>query len=256
MAVRVVLEDVADAIDHPEGEGFDLRLDLATGVVEMIVSRSHFGDVMSEELRTALEAQPDRFEPIPRLDSREEFLWMADFANALEDEDIRDRLSVALEGRGSFRRFKAVLAGYGDLRVRWYAVRAARLVTLAEDWLRSLDTELEIVRRPKVEPVASGKSTAPQPQRPPDLRVDHLLLLGASEPASAPDRVRRVLSAKGRGRALFKQLVRDLCESKGVGYRKRFIEGARFELEDTTLRHDDDRVEIEVTVPAAVRNLF
>lgn len=253
--MRVVLDEVAEAMDRSADEPFDRRLDLKTGSVELIGSNALHGDVISPELGAALETEPDRFIGIPRVETREQFLWMAEFADAIDEDDVRTRLSNALAGRGAFSRFKAVLYEYADLRERWYAIRERHMLDAAEEWLRTLDVEVHVERRPRPEPKPKAAPAAKKPALP--LRVSHLLLLGAVEPASAPDRIRRVVTAKGQGRALFKQLVRDLCDTRGVGYRNRFIEGkTTFELDDTTLRHDDHRVELEVAVPEEIRSRF
>lgn len=253
--MRVVVDDVAEAMDRSPDEPFDRRLDLKTGTVELIGSSALFGDAISPELEAALETEPDRFVDVPRVETREQFLWMAEFADAIEEDDVRTRLSSALAGRGAFSRFKAVLYEYADLRDRWYAIRERRMLDAAEEWLRTLDVELQIERRPRPEPKPKATPASKKPALP--LRISHALLLGQGEPASAPGRVRRVVTAKGQGRALFKQLVRDLCETRGVGYRNRFIEGkTTFELDDTTLRHDEHRVELEVEVPEEIRSRF
>lgn len=212
---------------------------------------------MEEELLRALESEPDRFVSVPRVEAREQFLWMAEFADTIDEEDVRARFGNALEGRGAFGRFKAVLYEYPDLRERWFAVRDARMMAAAEDWLGTLDVELAIERRPRPEP----RAKPPQPSKPnkklPPVKLAHLLVLGAAEAPSAPGRARRVVNAPGQTKGLFKQLVRELCESKGLGWRNRFIDGkTSFELEDTTIRHDDTRIEIEIATPDEVMKLF
>lgn len=258
MALRVDVSQVAEAMDRSEEEPFDRVLDLETGAIELLPHERGFGDDLAPELERALAEQPDRFPSIPRIETREQFLWMSDFAASLDasEDDVRARLSNALSGRGAFGRFRAVLAEYRDLESRWFSERAEHFAAAAESWLRSLDVEVEAVRPKTPERGRPAAPVANKKQLPP-VTFAQVLLLGAAEPASSPDRVRRVLVAKGQGRAFFKLVVRDFCETHGMGWRKRYIEGkSSFEQDGTLIRHDEGRVEVEVPVPADIARLF
>jgi ATP/maltotriose-dependent transcriptional regulator MalT len=60
---------------------------------------------------------------------------MAEFAETVGDARLRDRLEVALDGHGAFRRFKNVLLDFLAERERWFAFRDARLRAAAREWL-------------------------------------------------------------------------------------------------------------------------
>ena len=61
---------------------------------------------------------------------------MADFAEAISDERAGRRLARAIQGRGSFRRFKDELhEEFPDLLSAWYAFRDARAARRAVLWL-------------------------------------------------------------------------------------------------------------------------
>ncbi len=80
-------------------------------------------------------------------DDEERWLWvesggsragyhdMAMFIAAVEDRDKADRLSIAIVGRGAFRRFKDVLTRWPDLLDRWYAFTEDRQRGRARAWL-------------------------------------------------------------------------------------------------------------------------
>ena len=57
------------------------------------------------------------------------------FIAAVEDQDKADRLSIAIVGRGAFRRFKDVLTRWPDLLDRWYAFTEDRQRGRARAWL-------------------------------------------------------------------------------------------------------------------------
>jgi len=50
-------------------------------------------------------------------------------------------LDLALDGRGAFRRFKAVLSDYPVERERWFAFRQERLDQEIKEWLAENDIE-------------------------------------------------------------------------------------------------------------------
>ena len=60
---------------------------------------------------------------------------MEEFTGTVGAARLRDRLEVALDGRGAFRRFKNVLLDFPAERERWFAVRDERLRAAAREWL-------------------------------------------------------------------------------------------------------------------------
>lgn len=82
---------------------------------------------------------PDDFDwlPVESRDPRAAWLVMEDFARALADRRLGDRLARAIEGKGAFRRFRDVLHGDGDAAVvsAWTAYERARSTLRAIEWL-------------------------------------------------------------------------------------------------------------------------
>jgi Uncharacterised protein family (UPF0158) len=78
---------------------------------------------------------PDRYLFIPNEGSREAWEDMRDFALDVEDEQVRERLLDAIDGRGAFSRFRRVLDRHDDLRARWYAYSAETRAGRAREWL-------------------------------------------------------------------------------------------------------------------------
>lgn len=115
-------------------------LDVRSGEVQMVpVDRlGEDEDWPSEdELDAGLEA--GHLIPIEPLGSSVEYGWMAEFASSVGDAQIRDRLELALDGRGAFRRFKNVLLDFPAERERWLAFRDERLRASAREWLAEHD---------------------------------------------------------------------------------------------------------------------
>ena len=111
-------------------------LDARSGEVQMVrldgLGEDEDGP-SEEEIDAALGAgHLIRVEP---LGSRVEYGWMAAFVATVDDARLRDRLEVALDGRGAFRRFKNVLLYFPAERERWFAFRGERLRAAAREWL-------------------------------------------------------------------------------------------------------------------------
>jgi Uncharacterised protein family (UPF0158) len=117
-------------------------LNLRTGKVEISVDSSLMGDDVGpseEEIETGVtEGYLIYIEPI---ESSVEYRWMAEFAESVDDPELRGKLEVALDGRGAFRRFKNVLADQRAERERWFAFHGRRLREAMDEWLTDHDIE-------------------------------------------------------------------------------------------------------------------
>jgi hypothetical protein len=97
-------------------------------------------DGLSEdEIDAGLDA--GRLIHVEPLGSEVEYRWMEEFAGTVRNVRLRDRLEVALDGRGAFRRFKNVLLDFPAERERWFAFRDERLHAAAREWLGELGIE-------------------------------------------------------------------------------------------------------------------
>jgi predicted nucleotidyltransferase len=78
-----------------------------------------------------------RYIGVPEADSHEGYRDMERFILTVQDERLQDRLWQAIQGRGAFRRFKDVLAGYYREEKRWYAFQDEQIRGRVLDWLAS-----------------------------------------------------------------------------------------------------------------------
>jgi hypothetical protein len=86
----------------------------------------------------------------PDFEDLERFLWvrgegsrdgyrdMVAFIDTIDDGDRGNRLGIAIQGRGAFRRFKDVLARWPDQLERWYEFSAERKRGRARAWLADI----------------------------------------------------------------------------------------------------------------------
>ena len=125
------------AFEHnaPETHSY---LDLSTGqVVTIVDSRPE-----DEEKRQLIRRSEGRFVHLDPASSREQYRWMERFVQSVEDPSLAERLVLAIDGKGAFRRFKDVLLSYPVERDRWFQYRANLLHIYINGWLNAHDFEL------------------------------------------------------------------------------------------------------------------
>ena len=125
------------AFEHnaPETHSY---LDLSTGqVVTIVDSRPE-----DEEKRQLIRRSEGRFVHLDPASSREQYRWMERFVSSVEDDALRERLVLAIDGKGAFRRFKDVLLSYPVERDRWFTYRANLLRIYINGWLSNKDIVL------------------------------------------------------------------------------------------------------------------
>jgi hypothetical protein len=116
-------------------------LNLRTGKVELTANETIGSDVGLSEEEVETGFAEGYLIPIEPLSSQTEYRWMADFAETVADRRLREMVDLALDGRGAFRRFKAVLSDYPIERERWFAFRQERLDQEMKEWLSENDIE-------------------------------------------------------------------------------------------------------------------
>jgi len=116
-------------------------LDTKTGE---ILSVSELDDLDEDKnTKELIEEDPERFVMFPEQDSRCGYDDMVDFVNNLTNKELQDKLAIALNGRGAFRRFKDVLLDYSKERESWFAFEEKRKRERFEEWLEN--EEIEVV---------------------------------------------------------------------------------------------------------------
>ncbi len=83
---------------------------------------------LAEIAEKILSDEKNRFLLIPKRESREGYEIMVAFAESVRGKGLREKLSLALNGRGAFRRFRSVLNDYPDELEKWYKFK--------DDWMR------------------------------------------------------------------------------------------------------------------------
>jgi len=152
--VPVDWEALEDAFENnaPEVHSY---LHLTTGEVLRVVDGVADPQM---HVRIASDGNYVRIDPVS---SREQYRWMERFIPLVEETDLREKLTQAIDGKGAFRRFKDVLMAFGTERERWFTFRGERLRTFMEAWLTA--HAIAPVARPawpEVPPSAPAESEA------------------------------------------------------------------------------------------------
>ena len=170
--VPVAWEALEDAFENnaPEVHSY---LHFDTGEVIRIVD-----GVADPSMHTRI-MNDSRYLRIDPVSSREQYRWMERFIATVEEEELRRRLNIAIDGKGAFRRFKDALMSHPIDRERWFAFRSERLRSCMESWLTAHG--IHSVERPtwhvptaqEVQPDAGETSTSQtgEPDQPEDERV-------------------------------------------------------------------------------------
>jgi len=194
--IPVDWEALEDAFENnaPEVHSY---LHLSTGEVLRVVD-----GIADPEMhaRIASDAEYVRVEPVS---SREQYRWMERFIPMVEDEELKQKLMRAIDGKGAFRRFKDVLMGYVQEREQWFVFRSERLRVFMEAWLAA--HAFKPVPRPAWTPEAPPVKLTPVP---------------ASQDQVA---VRR-----GRGLDLLRRQLREIAENLGGRDLEKVIAFAEF----------------------------
>jgi len=120
-------------------------LNLVTGEVVFLSDYLGLSDE-DERLLEEIDGSND-YVAIERIPSHEAYQWMVDFVDEMvapADEHTAEKLSMALNGRGAFRRFKDTLHRVDDRWLQaWYQWRNKRLEAAVDEWVKSVLIERE-----------------------------------------------------------------------------------------------------------------
>lgn len=131
--------EIAFERNAPDQEAF---LDLENGDLLAIIE----GEPDAASRRAKVAATPGRYLRVDPASSREQYRWMEWFVSAVSDPPLRERLLVAIDGKGAFRRFKDVLLAFPAERERWFSYRSDLLHFHIQTWVEH--TKIEVANPP------------------------------------------------------------------------------------------------------------
>jgi hypothetical protein len=101
-------------------------------------------DWMLDEIDLAIEVLLDesgRYIRIPERNSDKAFQTMVMYVGKVNDMALKEKLSHALNGRGSFRKFKDILLNFPKERKRWHGFNAKVMKKEIAEWLNSVGVD-------------------------------------------------------------------------------------------------------------------
>ena len=153
--LKVDVEDIAMIMDNQDRFGNQYYLDTETG--ETVVIPNELMSALQEgesceglpdwELQLLPQAREifegsDRNEEIPTRPSYEGYNLMVEFTEGVLDQKIQRKLSIALNGKEAFSRFKNVLRDYPEVEKEWFQFKSKRDKKEVKDWLESIGIEM------------------------------------------------------------------------------------------------------------------
>ena len=140
----VDLEELAGVLEGDPAHGGG-RIDLHTGEVWPQAAIDYAREQGEQDPD---EEDPDRWLAVWCEGSRDAYRDMEDFIDALDDENLAERLAITISGRGAFRRFKDALGRrLGELEA-WYGFSDERQRGRARAWLAAAGYSARVPRRP------------------------------------------------------------------------------------------------------------
>jgi hypothetical protein len=137
--LKIDLDELCEAMENSSYEN-EYYLDLETG--EILFLSEYMDDEETEKLREKIDDAPERFEPIPKVESLVGYEDIRDFIASITNEHLGELLEVAIKGKGAFRRFKDVLLSYPEERKQWFQFKDDRMQKRALEWLDDIDITL------------------------------------------------------------------------------------------------------------------
>jgi hypothetical protein len=117
-------------LDTETGKIIDMPDDIMRGVEEGDTDSIlvEWDEEFAEIAEKILSDEKNRFLLIPKREPREGYEIMAAFTESVSRKGLQEKLAIALNGKGAFRRFRSVLNDYPDELEKWYAFK--------DDWMR------------------------------------------------------------------------------------------------------------------------
>ncbi len=133
-------------LDTETGEIIDMPDDVMRAVDDGKTGEdlAEWDEDLAEVAEKILGDETNRFLLIPKRESGEGYEVMVSFARSVEDRKLKEKLEVALDGKGAFRRFRNVLNQHPDELERWYKFKDDYMKDEAVQWL--LDNGIEPVQ--------------------------------------------------------------------------------------------------------------
>ncbi|WP_219837589.1 UPF0158 family protein [Paenibacillus sp. R14(2021)] len=142
--IEMQIDDTFTYINSATGEVFMLTRE-EIGAAEDEKPLEKFPEWQRENIAKAIQILEDEdgiYIDFTLRNDFNEYELMEDFIGALEDEKIREKLFVDIQGRGAFRRFKDNIIEHG-VDKQWYDYKERKIKELVIEWCKGHDIEIQ-----------------------------------------------------------------------------------------------------------------
>jgi hypothetical protein len=136
------IKEIAEQLDC----GMRCYINKETGEIKTTpdFDNSYTDDELWTDVLIELEENWGKYVEIERMESRDSFDLMADFAESVESRELRDSLINALNKKHPFRNFKWVVDNSGPYRQKWFDFKNQSLIGWVEKKLGEINSLEEI----------------------------------------------------------------------------------------------------------------
>ena len=142
--IIILSEDILNRAKSILGEEFDEDM---VDYEEVIFDKEYdVPDWIEEEIELALDIFLDdnnRFIRIPERNPNQGFAAMREFAERIDNVQLKEHLLAILDGKGAFRRFKDAIDPFPKEKKAWYGYNAKNLRKEIVQWLKSVEIEYD-----------------------------------------------------------------------------------------------------------------
>ena len=132
--MKVKLNDIIDALEFVN-DGMDTTAYLNPENLKIVYIDDYI-DISEEEKERIYE----EYISLPTKYYIDEYSMMAEFIETIEDERLYNKLYIAINGKGAFRKFKDTCINY-DIIDDWYKFRDEKYKELAIEWCKDNNIE-------------------------------------------------------------------------------------------------------------------
>ncbi len=137
--LKIDFSELELAFDNASWEA-EYYLDAETGEIILIGSMIGQQEALTQQIEDI--SNRSRYLQIPQAKPRDGFQDMVMFIDTVQDAQLQKLLSVAIDGKGAFRRFKNILPDYPQERDRWFRFQEDRARQRILNWLDAEDIEV------------------------------------------------------------------------------------------------------------------
>lgn len=126
------ISEIADSLDA----GMNCYFNIKSGVIKTIIDLDSWIGADEEPWEKDIQEIEENYEEyiaFDRMNTNQSFELMADFADSLDNENIRRKLVTALNKSKPFRNFKWAIDNSGDYRNQWFEFNKNRYIEYVKE---------------------------------------------------------------------------------------------------------------------------